>query len=420
MMLGNSPSKASSIMENKFDLTTIRQQFPTLHGPAVYAYLDSASSSLTPEPVLAAMDNYYRDYRANVHRGLYRASELATEAYEAARITVARFINAKNNEIIFTRGTTESLNLVARGLDNLIEVGDEVVLTTAEHHANLVPWQQLAQRRGAQLRFVPLNNELNLDLTAFTTSLTTKTKIVSLQWVSNVIGIINPLEKLIPQIRSAAPNAIIVIDAAQMAGHRRIDVERLGADFVAFSGHKCYGPTGIGVLWGNQSSLEKLQPVMFGGDMIDEVTLTNSTWSEIPRRFEAGTPNIAGAIGLGAAVKFIEAVGLKNIEQHEQELTSYATQQLKSVNGIKTFIPSGETLGIISFSIDGIHPHDVATVFDSQKVAVRAGFHCAMPLCHSLGAEQGLVRLSLGMYSTKADIDQLIAAINRSKQTFQL
>ncbi len=407
-------------MENNFDQNLIRQQFPTLTGSAAYAYLDSASSSLTPEPVLAAMENYYRDYRANVHRGLYRASELATEAFENARVSVAHFINSKPSNIVFTRGTTESLNLVARGLEHLIQASDEIMLTVAEHHANLVPWQQLGLRRGAQLRFAALTTELTLDQEALLCGLSNQTKIVTLQWASNVLGTINPLEELIPKIRAQAPQAIIVVDAAQMAGHRRINIEKLGADFIAFSGHKCYGPTGIGVLWGSTQSLEKLEPTIFGGDMIDEVTLTKSTWSEIPRRFEAGTPNIAGAIGLGAAIKFIESIGLKNIEQHEQEIRHYAVEQLQKITGIKTFIPRSDALGIISFTVEGIHPHDVATVFDSQKVAVRAGFHCAMPLCHSLGASQGLVRLSLGIYSSKADIDQLVAAIERAKKTFQV
>jgi cysteine desulfurase/selenocysteine lyase len=404
-------------MESKLDLTSIRAQFPTLRAPGASAYLDSASSSLTPEPVLAAMDEYYRAYRANVHRGLYRASEQATQAFEDARAKVARFIGAQPKEVVFTRGTTESLNMVAHGLEHLVGVGDEIVLTVAEHHANLVPWQQLATRTGAALRFVPLTKGLAIDADAFRAALSPRTKVVALQWASNVLGTVHPLEALLPLVRAAAPDAFVVVDAAQMAGHRRMDVAKLGADFVAFSGHKMYGPTGIGVLWGRMAALEQLAPTTFGGDMIDEVTLTSVTWADVPRRFEAGTQNIAGAIGLGAAVDFLSAVDFKALAKHEQELATYAAEKLSAIPGVTAFVPSGDRLGIVSFSVDGIHPHDVATVLDGQGVAVRAGFHCAMPLCQALGAERGLTRMSLGMYSTREDIDKLAAGIVRAQQT---
>jgi len=396
----------------------ILKDFPSLHAMGMRAYLDSAASSLTPVQVTEAMDDYYENFRANVHRGMYATSAKATERYEAVRGTVAKFLNASAEEIVFTSGTTDALNLLATSLGRTFGPGDEVVLTEMEHHANLVPWQEAAKRYGFTLKFIPLTSGFTLDMDAARALITPKTKAVSLVHASNALGTVNPVKGLAALAR--AVDAVMILDAAQSAAHLKLDVRDLDCDFLAFSAHKTYGPTGVGVLYGKKALFEKLEPARYGGDMIREVKLESSTWNESPWKFEAGTPNIAGVIGLGAALEYLMGIGMEAVEAHDQALTAYAMEKLSAIPGAKIVGPTaGERIGAISFEVEGAHPHDLATLFDREGVAVRGGHHCAMPLMTKLGLA-GTCRVSFGIYNEEKDVDALVDALAKAKATLKL
>ena len=396
----------------------ILKDFPSLHAMGMRAYLDSAASSLTPVQVTEAMDDYYENFRANVHRGMYATSAKATERYEAVRGTVAKFLNASAEEIVFTSGTTDALNLLATSLGRTFGPGDEVVLTEMEHHANLVPWQEAAKRYGFTLKFIPLTSDHTLDMDAARALITPKTKAVSLVHASNALGTVNPVKGL--AALAHAVGAVMILDAAQSAAHLKLDVRDLDCDFLAFSAHKTYGPTGVGVLYGKKALFEKLEPARYGGDMIREVKLESSTWNESPWKFEAGTPNIAGVIGLGAALEYLMGIGMEAVEAHDQALTAYAMEKLSAIPGAKIVGPTaGERIGAISFEVEGAHPHDLATLFDREGVAVRGGHHCAMPLMTKLGLA-GTCRVSFGIYNEEKDVDALVDALAKAKATLKL
>lgn len=396
----------------------ILKDFPSLHAMGMRAYLDSAASSLTPKPVLDAMDDYYANYRANVHRGMYATSAKATERYEAVRGTVAKFLNASTEEIVFTNGTTDTLNLLATSLGRTYGAGDEVVLTEMEHHANLVPWQEAAKRHGFALKFIPLKNDFTLDMDAARALITPKTKAVSVTHASNALGTVNPAKEL--AALAHAVGAVMILDAAQSAAHLKLDVRDLDCDFLAFSAHKTYGPTGVGALYGKKALLEKLEPMRYGGDMIREVKLESSTWNDAPWKFEAGTPNIAGVIGFGAALEYLMAINMDTVEAYDQALTAYALERLSKIPGVKLVGPTeGERIGAISFEVEGAHPHDLATLFDREGVAVRGGHHCAMPLMTKLGTT-GTTRASFGIYNEEKDVDALVDALAKAKATLKL
>lgn len=400
------------------------KEFPILHRKINghrLVYLDNASTTQKPASVIHAMTDFYRRHNANVHRGIYKLSLEATEAYEVARDKVRDFINAKSREeIIFTSGATEAINLVVWtwGHDN-IKRGDEILLTEMEHHSNLVPWQVLAKKKGARLRFIPVDKEAtSLQLSprqgrgGIGNLITKKTKLVSLCHISNVLGTINPIEKIIKAAHKKG--VVVLVDGAQAGGHIKIDVQKLGADFYVLSGHKMYGPTGVGVLYGRRELLKKMPPYQYGGHMIRKVGWQSSTWADLPHKFEAGTMPIAEAVGLGAAVEYLE-----RIENGEWRMVEYALKKLKSVPGLKIHGPqtAKDRIGVISFTVKDVPPHDLASIVDNQGVCIRAGHHCAMPLHDKLGIESS-ARVSLGIYNTKADIDALISGIKHAIHVF--
>ncbi|EOH85957.1 SufS family cysteine desulfurase [Enterococcus asini ATCC 700915] len=405
------------------DGKTIRQDFPILDqivNDEPLVYLDNAATTQKPQAVLTALNDYYHHDNANVHRGVHTLAERATAAYEAAREKVRNFVNAKETaEILFTRGTTTSLNWVAQSFgEAFIEAGDEIVISYMEHHANIIPWQQLAQRKNAKLVYLDITPEGHLDMNDAKAKIGAKTKIVSIAQVSNVLGGVNPIAELTALAHAA--NAVMVVDGAQAVPHMPVDVQALDCDFYAFSGHKMCGPTGIGVLYGKRQWLEQMEPVEFGGEMIDFVNLYDSTWKELPWKFEAGTPNIAGAIGLGAAIDYLSALGMDNIHQYEQDLVNYVLPKLTAIEGLTVYGPQNpaEHTGVVAFNLDGIHPHDVATALDMEGVAVRAGHHCAQPLLQHLQVP-ATARASFYFYNTKEDADRLVAAILATKEFFQ-
>jgi cysteine desulfurase / selenocysteine lyase len=401
---------------------TIRQDFPilqrTVASGAPLVYLDNGASSQKPESVLRAMDDYYRRYNANVHRGVHTLSEEATALYEGAREKVASFINARSaNQVIFTRGTTESINLVAYawGRANL-KPGDEVLITEMEHHANIVPWQIVQEQLGFTLRYVPLTDQGLLDLDALDGLLTEKTKLFAFVHASNVVGTINPVQDLVARAR--AVGAKVLIDGAQSVPHMPVDVQALDADFYAFSSHKMCGPTGIGVLYGKRDVLESMPPFMGGGDMIREVTLSGSKWNSVPYKFEAGTPSIAEGIGLGAAVDYLQSVGMDWVRAHERELVAYAYERMSEVEGLRILGPGPDQRGgLISFTLEGVHPHDIAAILDRQGVAVRAGHHCAAPL-HARYGIPASARASFYLYNTVEEVDVLTRALHKAQEIF--
>lgn len=404
------------------DVEKIRQDFPTLFqevNDEPLVYLDNSATTQKPKQVLSVLEKYYEKDNSNVHRGVHTLSERATEEYEAARETVRRFINAKSTkEVLFTRGATTSLNWVARGYgDKFIQEGDEIVISMMEHHANIVPWQQLAIRKKAVLKYVHFDDEGHLDMNELQQQITDRTKIVAIAQVSNVLGIENPVRE-IAQI-AHQHGALMVVDGAQSIPHMKVDMQDLDCDFFAFSGHKMCGPTGIGVLYGKEKWLEMMDPVEFGGEMIDFVYDNESTWTELPWKFEAGTPNIAGGIGLGAAIQYLEHIGMDQIHHYEQELVQYVLSKLEAIPGLIIYGPHDpkEHTGVISFNIEGIHPHDVSTALDMEGVAVRAGHHCAQPLMRELGTP-ATARASFYFYNTKEEADRLVAAILATKEYF--
>ncbi|MGG4488494.1 cysteine desulfurase [Metabacillus idriensis] len=401
------------------NIQDIRSLFPILdqqvNGQNL-VYLDSAATSQKPLPVIEALDRYYREYNSNVHRGVHTLGTKATDGYEGAREKVRKFINAHSaEEIIFTRGATTALNTVAAsyGRANL-QAGDEIVITHMEHHANVIPWQQLAKATGATLKYIPLQEDGTISLEDARETITDSAKIVSVMQVSNVLGTINPIKEIAELAHSKG--AIMVVDGAQSAPHMKIDVQDLNCDFFAFSAHKMCGPTGVGVLYGKKALLENMEPVEFGGEMIDFVGLYESTWKELPWKFEAGTPIIAGAIGLGAAIDFLSEIGLDNIEAYEHKLADYALERLSEVEGITIYGPK-KRAGLVTFNIEDVHPHDVATVLDAEGIAVRAGHHCAQPLMKWLNVSS-TARASFYLYNTEEEVDKLVAGIIKTKEYF--
>lgn len=406
------------------DVAKIRADFPILNQEAYpgvpLVYLDNAASSQKPQPVIQAMTDYYQHYHANVHRGIHRLSEEATNRYEAAREKVARFINAPDaSQIIWLRNATEGFNLVAYTWGRVnIQAGDEILLTEMEHHANLVPWQMLAEEKGAVLRFIPFKEDGTLDLTDLPSLLTRKTKLFSFTAMSNVFGTINPVKELVKAGHHVG--AVVMVDAAQSVPHLPVDVQDLDCDFLAFSGHKMCGPTGIGVLYGRRELLEAMPPFMGGGDMIRRVQLEHSTWNDLPWKFEAGTPSIAEAIGLGTAVDYLTAIGMDNIHAHEQLITNYALEALSEVQGVKLYgPPASQKGGVAAFTLEGVHPHDIAELIDKEGIAIRAGHHCAMPLHKKLGVS-ATARASFYLHTTTGEIDKLIASLHRVRSVFRL
>lgn len=407
-----------------YDVERIRDDFPILKTevyPGVpLVYLDSAASSQKPLAVLEAMDDYYRRYHANVHRGVHRLSELATTAYEDARVRIGRFVNApESEEIIFVGNATEAFNLVAYswGRHN-IGPGDEILLTELEHHANIVPWQMLAHEKGAILRYLPMRDDGTLEIDRLGEFLTDRTKLFSFSAASNVVGTIMPVRELVDAAHSAG--ALTMIDAAQLVPHMPVDVQALDCDFLAFSSHKMCGPTGIGILYGKRHLLEAMPPFMGGGDMIRRVTFDDFIPNELPWKFEAGTPRIAEAIGLGAAVDYLSALGMDAVHQHERAVTDYALEALSDVPGIQMIGPRGpERGGLISFTLEGLHPHDIAEVLDKEGIAIRAGHHCAMPLHRRLGIG-ATARASFYVHTTFEEVDKLTAALHRARSLFRL
>jgi cysteine desulfurase/selenocysteine lyase len=403
-----------------FDVKAIRQDFPILHQQVngkPLVYLDSSATSQKPLSVIEAMDTYYREYNANVHRGIYRLSERASEAYETARKKVGRFINARSwREVIFTRNTTESINLVAYtwGQANLKAV-DVILISEMEHHANLVPWQQLAARTGATVKYIPVDERGCLDMPAFDALLTDEVKLVAITQMSNTLGTLTPIGDIAQ--KAHAVGALVLLDGAQAVPHMPTDVQAFDCDFLSFSGHKMLGPTGIGVLWGRKEILAEMPPFMTGGDMIKRVTYECSDWNDLPWKFEAGTPAIAEAIGLGYAIDYLNELGMPNVRQHEIALTTYALKRLNQVEGIRIYGPNEPTSrgGAIAFTLGDIHPHDVAAVLDREGIAVRAGHHCTMPLHAKLGL-QATTRASFYIYNFREEVDRLAEGLDKTRE----
>lgn len=399
---------------------SIREQFPILHQeinghPLVY--LDSAATSQKPHAVIEAVKHYYEYENSNVHRGVHTLGSRATDAYEGAREKVAKFINARSTqEIIFTRGTTTALNLVASSYARAnCKEGDEIVITQMEHHSNLIPWQQVAKETGATLKYIPLQPDGHIELADVEKTITNNTKIVAIAYVSNVMGLIHPV-KQIAEI-AHRNGAVIVVDGAQSTPHMKVDVQDLDCDFYALSGHKMCGPTGIGALYGKKALLESMEPIEFGGEMIDDVGLYESNWKELPWKFEGGTPIIAGAVGLGAAIDFLEQIGMDEIAHHESVLAAYATERLSEIDGLTIYGPAKRHVGVVTFNLGDVHPHDVATVLDASGVAIRAGHHCCQPLMRWLEVSS-TARASFYLYNNEQDVDRLVSALIQTKEYF--
>jgi cysteine desulfurase / selenocysteine lyase len=414
-----------------YDVNKIRQDFPILsrqvHGVPL-VYLDSANTSQKPQVVLDTLDEYYRLHNANVARAVHTLGSEATTLFEAARTKVASFLNAPSrDEVIFTKNISESLNLLAYSLSNAttfpgaerfrIGPGDNVVVTEMEHHSNLVPWQLLAQRTGAEFRYIPIDEDGRLVTSAIDERIDERTKVVAFVHQSNALGTVNPVRRLVDRAR--AVGALSIVDAAQSAPHRPLDVQALGADFVGFTGHKLYGPTGVGVLWGRYDLLAALPPFMGGGEMIETVDMSGTTFAAPPHRFEAGTPMIAEAIGLGAAIDYVSSIGMAEIQAHEEALTAYALDAFGTLPGLRVIGPNSsvDRGATISFTVKGIHPHDVSQLLDEQGIAVRAGHHCARPVCVRYGVP-ATTRASFGMYTTTGEIDALVAGLGRVQEMF--
>ncbi|GGJ89980.1 cysteine desulfurase SufS [Lentibacillus kapialis] len=401
------------------DVNAIREQFPILHQEVnghPLVYLDSSATSQKPRPVIEAVDAYYREDNSNVHRGVHTLGSRATEKYEGAREKVRNFIHAKSTaEVIFTRGTTTSINTVAYSYAraNLTE-GDEIVITPMEHHSNLIPWQQAAKATGATLKYVSLQKDGTVSLDAVRETVTENTKIVAITHVSNVLGTINPVKEIAGIAHQNG--AVIVVDGAQGAPHMNVDVQDMDCDFYAFSGHKMGAPTGIGVLYGKQHLLENMEPFEFGGEMIDFVNLYDSTWKELPWKFEGGTPIIAGAVGMGAAIDFLNEIGMDNLTAHEQKLVDYTMEKLHTIDGISIYGPK-ERAALVTFNLDDVHPHDTATVLDAEGIAIRAGHHCAQPLMKWLDTV-ATARASFYLYNTEDDADRLVDGLLKTKEYF--
>ena len=403
-----------------YDVTKVRNDFPilqqTVHGKPLI-YLDNAATSQKPRSVIEAISHYYTADNANVHRGVHLLSERATAAYESAREKVRAFIKASSvREIVFVRGTTEGINLVAQtyGRKN-IKSGDEIIISAIEHHSNIVPWQMLCAETGAVLRVIPINDAGEILFDEYEKLLCEKTKLVAIVHISNALGTVNPIERVIAAAH--ARNVPVLVDGAQAAPHSPLDVQALDCDFYLFSGHKLFGPTGIGVLYGKSSLLEAMPPWQGGGDMILSVSFEKTVYNALPYKFEAGTPDIAGAIGLGAAIDYLSGIGMANIVRYERELMAYATAQLTAIPQLQMIGTAREKAGVLSFVLEGIHPHDVGTILDQEGVAVRTGHHCAQPVMQRFGIP-ATARASIALYNTRADIDALVAAIHKAVEVF--
>jgi len=401
-------------------IANCRHDFPALQQDVnshPLVYLDSAASAQQPVTVIDAVAHYQRHDHANVHRGVHTLSHRATDAYESARDKIQSFIHAKSrSEIILTSGTTESINLVAQSYCRpRLEAGDKILISHLEHHSNIVPWQIVCEQTGAELVVAPINNSGELDVNAFDALLSDEVRLIAIAHVSNALGTITPLRDIIAKARSR--NIPVLIDGAQGIPHMHIDVQDLGCDFYAFSGHKMFGPTGVGVLYGREDLLEPMPPYQGGGDMILEVSFTGTTYNELPYKFEAGTPNISGVVGLGAAVDYLQSVGMSHIEKHEQQLLDYLTAELKTVDGIRLIGTAADKASVQSFTVGDIHSHDLGTILDHQGVAIRTGHHCAMPVMDFFGVS-GTARASLALYNNTDDVDRLIEAIVKARQIF--
>lgn len=403
-----------------FDPHDIKRDFPIFEAHPSLIYLDSAATSLKPHPVIEAEMDYLRNFSANVHRGLYRLSRKATELYEEAREVVRKFIHANSpREIIFTRSATESLNIVAQAFaPKILHGGDEIILTILEHHSNIVPWQVIAKKHGAVLKFWDITEKGVLDEHGLNKLLSPRTRLLAITHISNALGTINPLKKIIQKAHAAKVK--VIVDAAQSAPHLPLDTQYLDCDFLAFSGHKMLGPTGIGVLYGKELWLTEIPPFLYGGDMIKEVRKEFSTWNELPWKFEAGTLNIAGVIGLKRAIEYLQEIGLANVHEHEKRLLSYALAEFKKLPFVKLFGPLDPEIqsGVLSFTMDGIHPHDIVALLDREDIALRAGHHCSMPLMERLGIS-ATARISFYLYNTEDDINRLITALKKIHKLFE-
>lgn len=397
------------------EFSNYKKDFPIFEKHKNLTYLDNAAMALKPKCVIDAVNNYYTNYGCNVHRGVYELSYEATDMYENARKTIAEFIGAKENEVIFTRGTSSSLNLVALsyGMDNL-NAGDEIITSELEHHSSHMPWFNVSKKTGAKLNYVPLNDEGRITVENFKKVLSKNTKVVALNYVSNVMGYITPIKEIIKL--SHEVGAVVIVDAAQAIPHMSVNVKDLDCDFLAFSGHKICGPTGIGVLYGKEEILNKMEPIEFGGDMADEVSKEAQTYKAIPYKFEAGTPIIAGAIGLAEAIKYVSSIGMDNIAKYEYELKSLAIKELEKLDGLTIYNKNSET-GIISFNINGVHPHDGASIFDNNGVAIRAGHHCAQLITKWLNV-LGTIRASFYFYNTKEDVYKFVDSVKEAIEFF--
>jgi len=406
---------------NAWDIDRIRADFPILtrevHGKPL-VYFDTAATAHRPRAVIEAVSGFYRDHNANIHRGVHTLSQEATEAYETARSRVARFINAPAaGEVVFTRGTTESINLVANSyLKPRIEAGDEILITHMEHHANIVPWQMLCEDTGARLRVAPINRRGELEMDAFRDMLSDRVKLVGVVHISNALGTVNPVREMCEA--AAAYGIPVLVDGAQALPHQPVDVQQLGCAFYCFSGHKMYGPTGIGGLWSNMETLRAMPPYQGGGEMISVVSFEGTTYADPPGRFEAGTPNIAGAIGLGAAVDYLEGLGMERVAAAEARLLAYATEKLSGVEGLEVVGQAGNKAGVISFTMDGIHPNDIGTLIDHYGIAIRTGHHCAMPAVKYFGLP-ATARASFGIYNTPQEVDLMVDALERIRSMFE-
>ncbi|MBI1955134.1 MAG: cysteine desulfurase [Acidobacteria bacterium] len=403
-----------------FDVWRVREDFPILK-TRVYGkplvYLDSAATSQKPQVVLDALERFYTQECANVHRGLHWLSEQATQDYEEARVKIQRFLGAADaREIIFVRGTTEAINLVAHSYgQKYVRAGDEILITAMEHHSNIVPWQILCEEKGARLRVAPINDAGELILEEFEKLLNSRTRLVAVGHVSNALGTVNPVRQIIEMAH--AYNVPVLVDGAQAVPHRKVNLRELDCDFYAFSGHKLYGPTGVGVLYGKARWLEEMPPYQGGGDMISAVTFAKTTYNSLPYKFEAGTPHIAGGIGLGAAVDYISEVGMDRVAAYEHELLAYATRQVSRIPGLRIIGTAREKAGVLSFVLEGLHPHDIGTILDREGIAVRAGHHCAMPVMERFGVP-ATTRASFACYNTKEEVDALVAGIEKVKEVF--
>jgi cysteine desulfurase/selenocysteine lyase len=403
-----------------FDVTTVRKDFPILHtlvGKKELVYLDNAATTQKPQSVIDTIDNYYTSSNANIHRGVHYLAELATEAYEESRRVVSRFLNARSeNEIIFVKGTTDGINMIAHSFgERYINAGDEILISTMEHHANIVPWQLICESKGAILKVIPVNDAGELDMEAFDELLSDRTRLVSVVHASNSLGTINPVKTIIEKAHAAG--AKVLLDGAQAVGHFPVDVQDLDCDFYVFSGHKLFGPTGIGAVYGKYDLLETLPPYQGGGDMISKVTFEKTTFKEPPGRFEAGTPHISGAIALAASIQYYEGLDRSALLAHEHDLLEYGTNLLSQFEGITLIGTARKKVSILSFTMEGSHPHDVATVLDSDGIAIRAGHHCTQPLLQRYGVS-ATARVSLAFYNTKDEIDKLVESLKKIQVLF--